>query len=316
MVGCEKPDKSQYRTTVYDQDRHPRSEGLGLPLCFFVTDLHGHADRYAKLFASIVTERPDAVFLGGDLLPNGSSRLMGGGAEHADFVNDYLVPSFMKLRDALDTEYPSLFVILGNDDPRYEEPEILKAAKNGLWSYMHGQKAVFAGFNVYGYACVPPTPFLLKDWERYDVSRYVDPGCISPEEGRRSVATEGNDVKWGTIAKDLDMFVNDDSMHRTIFLFHTPPYDTPLDRAALDGKMYEHVALDVHVGSIAVRRFIERRQPLLTLHGHVHEAARLTGEWKTRLGRTVCINGAHDGPELALVRFDPESPADASRQLL
>src|SRR5664280_473732 len=46
------------------------------------------------------------------------------------------------------------------------------------------------------------------------------------------------------------------------------------------------------------------------------EAAGLTGEWKPKLGRAVCINGAHDGPELALVRFDPKSPADASRRLL
>ena len=294
----------------------PDRERFGLPLCFFVTDLHGQVDRYAKLLACILNERPDAVFLGGDLLPLGSSLLMRSDTEHADFVIDYLVPSFTKLRNTLGEQYPSLFVILGNDDPRSEEPEILKAAKNGLWSYMHGRKAMFARFNVYGYGCVPPTPFLLKDWERYDVSRYVDPGCISPEEGWRSVATEENDVKWGTIAKDLDVIVNDDSMERAIFLFHTPPYDTPLDRAALDGKIHEHVALDVHVGSIAVRRFIEKRQPLLTLHGHVHEAARLTGQWKTRLGRTVCINGAHDGPELALVRFDLESPDGASRQLL
>jgi len=34
------------------------------------------------------------------------------------------------------------------------------------------------------------------------------------------------------------------------------------------------------VGSIAVRRFIEERQPLLTLHGHIHESARLTGDWR------------------------------------
>ena len=199
-----------------------RSERLGLPRCFFVTDLHGQADRFGKLFASILNERPEAVFLGGDLLPRASSLSMHADKGHSDFVIDYLVPSFTKLRDALDREYPSLFVILGNDDPRYEEPEILNAATNGLWTYMHGRKAVFAGFNVYGYACVPPTPFSLKDWERYDVSRYVDPGCISPEEGRRSVAIEESDVKWGTIAKDLDMVVDDDSMDRAIFYFILP----------------------------------------------------------------------------------------------
>ena len=80
--------------------------------------------------------------------------------------------------------------------------------------------------------------------------------------------------------------------------------------------MCEEVPIDVHVGSIAVRRFIEQRQPLLTLHGHVHEAARLTGKWKMEIGRTTCINGAHDGPELSLVSFDLESPATAIRELL
>ena len=123
-------------------------------------------------------------------------------------------------------------------------------------------------------------------------------------------------VKWGTIQRDLDSLASEESLDQATFLFHTPPYDTPLDRAALDGKTFEHVALDLHVGSIAVRRFIETRQPLLTLHGHIHESARLTGEWKIRLGRTVCINGAHDGPELALIRFNLESPWDATRELL
>ena len=97
---------------------------------------------------------------------------------------------------------------------------------------------------------------------------------------------------------------------------HAPPYDTHLDRAALDGKSIDHVPIDVHVGSIAVRRFIEARQPLLTLHGHVHESARLTGSWRERIGRTWCLSAAHDGPELALVRFDPEDPGGAVRDLL
>ncbi len=77
----------------------------------------------------------------------------------------------------------------------------------------------------------------------------------------------------------------------------------------------DHAPVDVHVGSIAVRRFIEARQPLLTLHGHVHESARLTGTWQDRIGRTVCLSAAHDGPELALVRFDLERPGEATREL-
>jgi Icc-related predicted phosphoesterase len=89
-----------------------------------------------------------------------------------------------------------------------------------------------------------------------------------------------------------------------------------LDRAALDGRMVDHVPMDVHVGSIAVQRFIAARQPLVTLHGHVHESARLTGAWRATSGRTVMLGAAHDGPELALVRFDPAQPDRATRELI
>jgi Icc-related predicted phosphoesterase len=84
----------------------------------------------------------------------------------------------------------------------------------------------------------------------------------------------------------------------------------------LDGVIVEHVPLDVHVGSIAIRRFIEERQPLVTLHGHVHESARLSGAWRDRIGRTHLFSAAHDGPELALVRFDLEDPGSATRELI
>ena len=159
--------------------------------------------------------------------------------------------------------------------PRCEEERFVAGQALGLWQHIHKRKILLGSVPIYGFACVPPTPFLLKDWERYDVSRYVPPGCVSPEEGYRSVPVDPNEIKWGTIQLDLAMLAGEDSLDHAVFLFHTPPYDTPLDRAALDGKSYEHVALDLHVGSIAVRRFIEERQPLLTLHGHVHESARL-----------------------------------------
>jgi uncharacterized protein len=78
----------------------------------------------------------------------------------------------------------------------------------------------------------------------------------------------------------------------------------------------DDVPLDPHVGSIAIRRFLEARGPDISLHGHVHEAARLSGTWRTRVGRTHAFGAAHDGPELALVRFDAERPEDATRELL
>jgi Icc-related predicted phosphoesterase len=157
---------------------------------------------------------------------------------------------------------------------------------------------------------------MLKDWERSDVSRYLDPLCIAPEEGWFSVPVEKENLKHQTIQNDLRELTQDADLSLAIFLFHTPPYDTSLDRAALDGKKYNYVNLDVHVGSIAVRRFIESRQPLLTLHGHIHESARLTRTWKERIGKTFAFSSAHDGSELALVRFDLDHLEAATRELL
>ena len=123
-------------------------------------------------------------------------------------------------------------------------------------------------------------------------------------------------VQHATILKDLEALVDGYSLDRAIMLFHAPPNDTALDRVANDGKLVEHVPLDVHVGSIAIRRIIEEHHPLITLHGHIHESARLTGRWRDMLGRTYMFSAAHDGPELALVSFDVSSPQDAVRELI
>jgi Icc-related predicted phosphoesterase len=296
--------------------RCAKEKGAQLPLCFFVSDLHGRKDRYFKLFERIIEERPDAVFLGGDLLPHGMVPLKEARAECGYFTKDFLVHELGKIRSHLSDEYPTVFIILGNDDARFEERSIQEAEEQGYWTYVHNRRADFEGFSVYGYSYVPPTPFQLKDWERYDVSQYVDPGCISPEEGIRSVAVPHEKIKYSTIAKDLEILTGKDDLSRVVFLFHTPPYKTNLDRAALDGKFVDHVPMDVHIGSIAVRRFIEARQPLITLHGHVHESARMTGQWKDEIGGTLCLSAAHDGPELALVEFNLERPSQATRRLL
>lgn len=125
-----------------------------------------------------------------------------------------------------------------------------------------------------------------------------------------------HEAKYATIQNDLEQLAGPDPLAQAVFLFHCPPYRSKLDRAALDGRMIDHVPLDVHIGSIAIRRFIEARQPLLTLHGHVHESARLTGSWMDRIDQTICLSAAHDGPELALVRFDLQDPAAATRELI
>jgi Icc-related predicted phosphoesterase len=283
---------------------------LKMNLAFFVSDLHGHKDRYDKLFEQIRKEQPAVVFIGGDLLPNFVHYLT-----EKDFIIDFLIPGFQGLRDNLAEKYPVVFMIMGNDDPRIEEENLLLGEKKGLWIYIHNRKITFQSYRIYGYACVPPTPFRLKDWERYDVSRYVDPGSVPPTEGNRTVDT-GEDIEYCTIKHDLEMLTGDDDLTRTIFLFHTPPYQTNLDRAALDDLIIEHVPLDVHVGSIAVKQFIEERKPMITLHGHVHESSRITGSWSEKIGNTWAFNAAFDQKELSIIKFRIDHPEFSERLII
>jgi Icc-related predicted phosphoesterase len=76
-----------------------------------------------------------------------------------------------------------------------------------------------------------------------------------------------------------------------IFNLHVPPFGTPLDLAPrLDASLTKVMAPGgetelVHVGSTAVRASLERHQPLLGLHGHIHES-----RGTTKFGRTLSMN--------------------------
>jgi Icc-related predicted phosphoesterase len=75
-----------------------------------------------------------------------------------------------------------------------------------------------------------------------------------------------------------------------IFNIHVPPYDSRLDTAPMVGqdlkvKTSLGAQLTAPVGSTAVRDAIRKYQPLLSLHGHIHESG-----GAVRIGRTVAIN--------------------------
>jgi uncharacterized protein len=77
---------------------------------------------------------------------------------------------------------------------------------------------------------------------------------------------------------------------RAVFMIHVPPHDSGLDTAPiLDHNLRPTVSagdvLRGPVGSTAVRRIIEEYQPVLSIHGHIHESG---GERK--IGKTLCIN--------------------------
>ncbi len=99
-----------------------------------------------------------------------------------------------------------------------------------------------------------------------------------------------------TIAEEMKNLPRPQSMDKTVYLLHMPPARLGLDKCA-NG---------TEVGSKAIYDFIDKNQPLLTLHGHIHESPRMTGKWSAQLGKSVCIQpGQLD--DFAYVVIDLES---------
>ena len=243
----------------------------------FASDLHGNRDAYEQLFSL----EADAIVLGGDLLPY---PLKAGGdllALQRRFVDQYLAAR-MATRPC--------YWIPGNDD----WASVLGPLEaSGI--PLHGRAVPFLdGLSIAGYGCVPITPFGMKDFDRVDVPGW-EPRQL-PKRCLRSTPTGVEEIPLSEVAgrpsveSDLERLAGLSDPARTIYVVHTPPFATTLDR--LQGGI-------TPIGSRAVRSFIARRLPPLTLHGHVHESPGVE-----RLGPTLCVNPGDSMARLRAVRID------------
>jgi Icc-related predicted phosphoesterase len=165
-----------------------------------------------------------------------------------------------------------VFIMMGNDDFSINHNLLEKAETDGRLKVIHDKVNSIGGFSISGYSFIAPTPFMLKDWEK------------SEDE----------------IAADLRKLASKSDAAKTVFVFHTPPANTDLD-VLYSGS---------HAGSTAVLGFIKRKQPLLTLHGHIHESPEMSGNWKQKIGRTTCINPGNT----AFAVVDLENPGASERK--
>jgi Icc-related predicted phosphoesterase len=125
-------------------------------------------------------------------------------------------------------------------------------------------------------------------------------GLVIELDGHEMISSGfSNPTPWRTprecseeeLEKKIDgMVIQVKNMKNCIFNFHVPPYDSTLDVAPLlDANLRPVVTatklLEVPVGSKAVRAAVEKYQPLLGLHGHIHDSAS-----EVNIGRTLCLN--------------------------
>ena len=105
-------------------------------------------------------------------------------------------------------------------------------------------------------------------------------GLLSEKDGWKEIDSWFAFAKTlPTIEDEMKNLVRPRDMSKAVYIIHMPPACLGLDKCS-------HGA---EVGSKAIYNFIEKHQPLLTLHGHIHESPRMTGKWFAEVGRTVCI---------------------------
>lgn len=119
-----------------------------------------------------------------------------------------------------------------------------------------------------------------------DTHEMVSCGWVNPSPWKTTREEEEDKLE-----QRLEKYVSQlKNVKTAIFNFHAPPFESKLDQAPLLDKELNPIVqggavVMVPVGSKAVRKMIEKYQPFLGLHGHIHESS---GSMK--IGKTHCVN--------------------------
>jgi uncharacterized protein len=284
---------------------------------YFVTDVHGSSKCFRKFINAASIYRADVLILGGDVAgkaiqsiehqPGGRWRARFIGVDHVvdegpelealeKLINDHGYYAYRAepgeleaMRDAgtLDELFLRLmherlaawleladerlrplklplYLMLGNDDP----VELGELLDNAPWGTHAEGRVVW-----------------LDDAHEMISWGYAN---ITPWHSHREQTEEELTAAYESMASQLQ------HPERAIFNVHVPPFGTQIDEAPkLDANLQVQAVLGqvqmVPVGSTAVRDFEQAHQPLLGLHGHIHESSGIR-----RLGRTVVINPGSD----------------------
>lgn len=294
------------------QQAPDRSGGIRV---FYASDIHGSDLLWRKFLGAPKFYDADAAVMGGDLLGKaivpvermpegtfraeflGQKRAVGAGEELEELVGAIRFNGFYPWiaaareidRRAGDTEAlfrevasdelrrwvelaeqresangsSKLFVMAGNDDPWYVD-EILAASEAIVFC---DDRIVRVGAHeMLSSSFANPTP--------WDSPRELDEDALY--------------LRLKGLSDQLE------DPRRAIFNLHVPPHDSRLDRAPelkpdLTPRYRGGQPVLKPVGSHAVRQLIEEVQPLLALHGHIHES-----KGETRIGRTLALNSGSE----------------------
>lgn len=290
-----------------------RVKGTSVTL-FFATDIHGSEMCWRKFVAAAEFYQADLLILGGDftgklIIPivadQGRYRASFMGRDHQLAEDD--LPAFKRrVADAG-------FYATRTDPDRFDELQADQDQVDNLfrdeitrrlidWIAYARSKLEGSGIRILT-APANDDPYFIDEViadHGGDLLVNVENEVVEIAPGHEMISTGyTNRTPWDTpreFGEDIILTRINDMAERlsnpetAIFNLHPPPYGTKLDLAP---KLNERLEVTTsagatvmeHVGSQAVHDAIDRHQPLLSLHGHIHESA-----GRDRIGLTTAIN--------------------------
>ena len=284
---------------------------------FFATDIHGSEICYKKFLAAANFYRADVLILGGDITgkilvpivehPDGTYRARFAGRDH--ILKRYGDIQKLEEKILFVGYYPYITTLselekLQSDKSKFSllfNHLILERIKR--WMQLAEER--FKGTNKKIYITGGNDDiFEIEDvLNNSDVIINPEGKVVEINDHYEMISSGYCNVTPWKCPRDIEeeelgekieaMVANVRDIHKCIFNFHAPPYDSTLDEAIevkVHGNEIAYVTNGIKpkvipVGSKSVRRAIEKFQPIMGLHGHIHESRGVV-----KIGKTVCIN--------------------------
>lgn len=252
------------------------------------SDIHQQASKWKLVVEACEKEKPDILAIAGDI------------CSHSQGLQEELVffKHILKYAKKIKNMGIEIVITLGNDDNELLIPKMKQAEKNGLWYYIDNNPVYISGYEFVGMSYVPDYPFGYKYWCHPEYVHYwkastVQYGPVLIDSNNEIVPInnfleyfKNKQSIWDALIERKKKIVN---VSKSIWLIHAPPSKINLDVCA---------NLQV-VGSDAVFEFISKYQPMLTIHGHIHEAPEYNGhQWIKKENKTFCIQNGQTNTKL------------------
>jgi Icc-related predicted phosphoesterase len=294
-----------------------RRQNQSLTRLFYAGDIHGSRVCWKKFINAAAHYPADALIMGGDLTGKGLVPIVreGDGSYSARVIGEQRVA-----RTAEELDQMQLAITTNGMYPLIvDQDEARRLAEDTAWREEEMEKALLDELRLW-------VEFADERLGGSEAIAYVIPGNDDPwsidavlASGTSVVACDesiqrigphemvslgySNRTPWKTpreldedeIYERLKRLADQlETPRRAIFNIHVPPYESSLDTAFEVDDDLRYVMKggrphEVATGSPAVRQIIEETQPLLSLHGHIHESKGVT-----RIGRTVAVNPGSD----------------------